>query len=291
VFDRAIQPPRFVGAGKTDPQCAGFRFHFFVAFSPILIYTFTVGIDFLMSAATQIYGASVEETAKAIRRITSYIHQANFEMTCAQQKLNLTYCELQSLRHFSGGNVSICIPEQFQTDQGRIDLAKVEAYVLKQNTTEAVTVELTDTTNGTTNQTDENQTEATEETISTTEEQTTITALSVQSSTDLSYQTLLELLNCSNAFVLPCPGVEEYPRQVLACCICLLNDVNYIITICFISLTANYGTMLNLEVCRSRNAPVVKLEPIPQVTNVLKWMRLQHMVLPIKKSLHASLCQ
>lgn len=62
LYDRSIAPPRFIGA---------------------------VGIDFLLSAAMKIYQASEEETIKAIKRLTSFISQANLNMTCKQQKIDL----------------------------------------------------------------------------------------------------------------------------------------------------------------------------------------------------------
>lgn len=219
LYDRAVAPPRFIGA---------------------------VGIDFLLSAAAKIYQASEEEIIKAIERLTTYIAETNFAMTCEQQKINLTYCEVQSLRYFSGGNDAICIPPSLQDDQGGLDIAKLEAYLLEQNTAEAYTSSLSDTEtidlpvgnetativsgNGTTNVTLQFQNETAtivseSETTNVTLQNETITFdigmnqsdaevtyHAMQSLSDLSTHTLLENLNCSNAFVFPCPGMDEYPR-------------------------------------------------------------------------------
>lgn len=120
-------------------------------------------------------------------------------------------------------------------------MAKVEAYLLEQNTTEAYTAAVSDTEtlnvsvenqtisvangNGTsnilignetitiitgdnsTNVTFQNQSISVDAANSETED--TITPVPVQ---PLSPETLLISLNCSNAFVFPCPGVEEYPK-------------------------------------------------------------------------------
>lgn len=193
-----------------------------------------VGIDFLISAAMEIYEASEEETIKAINRLTSYIAEENFAFTCEQQEINLTYCELQSLRHFSGGEEAVCIPVQLQNSEGGLDIAKLEAYLLEQNVTEEYTAnaelaeaELAemDANITTVNVTLGNETitiaaELNEtETGNITTETRTIEAAGVepayapvQSISELSAQSLLENLNCSNAFSLPCPGMDEYPK-------------------------------------------------------------------------------
>ena len=152
----------------------------------------------------KIYEGSEEETIKAISRLTSFISLTDLKDTCAQQTINLTYCELQSLRYYSGGDATVCIPEEFQDDEGRMDQAKLEAYLLEQNTTEVQTVQLN------VNETDVN---ATGEIDLITSNKTNVTIqVEVQSVDELSVQTILQNLNCSSAFVSPCPGMDEYPR-------------------------------------------------------------------------------
>ena len=83
VYNRDVLPPRFQGA---------------------------VGMDISAIAAQEIYGGTMEETQQAIKEITSSIIRSNFNVTCDQQKIDLTYCETQSIRHLEGGDASICFP-------------------------------------------------------------------------------------------------------------------------------------------------------------------------------------
>lgn len=175
MYDRTVEPPRFSGA---------------------------VGVDFLASAAEKIYGGTVEETAEAIKRITSKIADVNFAFECDKLNFNLSYCALQGLRQYSAGNSSVCIPDRFQNDEGRLDYEAVDAYIIEQNLTEYVSLQFTVDTMNTTN---ENETALNET-------NTIVTAIPVESSSDISIDTLLELLYCSQAVVIPCSGREEYPR-------------------------------------------------------------------------------
>ena len=151
----------------------------------------------------KIYEGSEEETIKAIQRLTSYISLTEFEATCEQQKINLTYCELQSLRFYSGGDTTLCIPKEFQNDDGTLNQPKVEAFFLEQNTTEDQTIHLN------TNETSAN---TTGEIDLVTNKTNVIIQVEVQSVDDLSFQTVIKKLNCSSAYVSPCPGKDEYPR-------------------------------------------------------------------------------
>lgn len=63
-------------------------------------------------AARQLHGGSLEETEQAIKDITKNITESNFNVTCGQQRINLTYCEIQSIRHFSAGDYAICLPRK-----------------------------------------------------------------------------------------------------------------------------------------------------------------------------------
>jgi hypothetical protein len=127
-------------------------------------------MDVLVAAAQKVYGGTEEETETAIKRITTYISNANLDVTCAEQSLNLSYCELQSLRHFSGGKSSLCVPD---------------AVTLEGNETDAAAPSL---------------------------------MLALDSDDGESYD-VLQQLNCSKAFSYPCPGKDEYPKN-------LWNNVN-----------------------------------------------------------------
>jgi len=150
VYDRNVEPPRFEGA---------------------------VGMDVSVDAAVRVYKGTVSETERAIARITQNITLQNYNTTCDQQRINLTKCEVQSIRHYAGGNAAVCIPEKTQT----LPTTPVTLPVL--NTTTNITVDseidgLTDFV------------------------------------TDEVATFFDDTLNCSKAFVQPCPGYEEYPTDL-----------------------------------------------------------------------------
>mmetsp|Transcript_26950 Transcript_26950/g.55003 ORF Transcript_26950/g.55003 Transcript_26950/m.55003 type:complete len:696 (-) Transcript_26950:109-2196(-) len=146
VYNREVDPPRFMGA---------------------------VGTDISAEASRRIYGGTLEETDQAITEITNENIDTKFNTTCEDTRINLTYCEIQSIRHLSGGRSAICLPP-----------------VQKQ--VQAV-AQLPGNTTGDTNTTD---TEVID--IETTE---TVTLFDV-------------FLNCSNAFIQNCPGMDEYPTDL-----------------------------------------------------------------------------
>ena len=149
-----------------------------------------------------------EETARAVKRLTAYITQ-EFQFSCESGVINLTYCEVQSLRHFSAGDAAICVPKQYQNEQGGLDLELLESYILGQNTTVEISVNNSTVTTTVGNNT-AIETMATPNGTMTTNE---TVVYNIQSLDELSTLTILEILKCTNAFVEPCPGKDEYPRQ------------------------------------------------------------------------------
>lgn len=83
VYNRDVQPPLFMGA---------------------------VGMDISAEAAKQLYGGTMEETVQVMNEIIDEIKETKFNATCDQQRINLTFCEVQSLRQLAGGSGSICVP-------------------------------------------------------------------------------------------------------------------------------------------------------------------------------------
>lgn len=81
VYNREVEPPLFMGA---------------------------VGMDISAEAARQLYGGTLEETVQAMNEIIDEIKETKFNATCDQQRINLTYCEVQSLRQLAGGNGAVC---------------------------------------------------------------------------------------------------------------------------------------------------------------------------------------
>ena len=91
VYNRDVEPPRFMGA---------------------------VGMDISAEAAKNLYGGTMGETEKAMDEIISSITERKFSATCEQQKINLTYCEIQSVRQLAGGHEAVCFPSNLNiTDQ------------------------------------------------------------------------------------------------------------------------------------------------------------------------------
>jgi hypothetical protein len=91
VYNRDVEPPRFMGA---------------------------VGMDISAEAAKNLYGGTMEETEKAMNEIISNVKEREFSATCEQQRINLTYCEIQSVRQLAGGHEAVCFPSNLNiTDQ------------------------------------------------------------------------------------------------------------------------------------------------------------------------------
>jgi len=87
VYNREVEPPRFEGA---------------------------VGMDVSLDAAIRVFEGTESETQIAIQQITQNIAATNYSTTCDQQRINLTKCEIQSIRHYAGGNSALCSPEKTQ---------------------------------------------------------------------------------------------------------------------------------------------------------------------------------
>mmetsp|Transcript_1326 Transcript_1326/g.2174 ORF Transcript_1326/g.2174 Transcript_1326/m.2174 type:complete len:678 (+) Transcript_1326:203-2236(+) len=153
VYDRNVEPPRFEGA---------------------------VGMDVSVDAAIRVFNGTLLETEDAIKRITRDITVQNYNTTCDQQRINLTKCEIQSIRHYAGGNAAVCIPEKTQT-------VSTTPAMLPVNATTNITVapEVDGETDGLTDFISEEAADFFE-----------------------------DALNCSKAFVQPCPGYEEYPTNL-----------------------------------------------------------------------------
>jgi hypothetical protein len=83
VYNRDVQPPRFMGA---------------------------VGMDISAEAAKNLYGGTMEETEEAMNEIIRSITEKEFSATCEQQRIKLTYCEIQSVRQLAGGDEAVCFP-------------------------------------------------------------------------------------------------------------------------------------------------------------------------------------
>lgn len=84
VYKREAEPPLFMGA---------------------------VGMDISAEAARQLYGGTTEEAVQAMSEIIDDMKEMKFNATCDQQRINLTYCEVQSLRQIAGGSEAICLPQ------------------------------------------------------------------------------------------------------------------------------------------------------------------------------------
>lgn len=186
VYDRSVHPSRYLGA---------------------------VGTDVSLSAVMRVYNSTdEEETTKAVKRLTAYIAIQEFQFSCESREINLNYCEIQSLRHFSAGDVGICIPKQYQNEQGGVDTERLESYILSQNTTLEYSINNSTVTTTVGNNTAIETMDTPNEAVATNETNVTV-VYKVQSLDELSTKTILEIINCSNAFVRSCPGKDEYPRQ------------------------------------------------------------------------------
>jgi hypothetical protein len=155
VYNRDVEPPRFMGA---------------------------VGMDISAEAAKNLYGGTMEETEKAMDEIISNIKEMEFNASCEQQRINLTYCEIQSVRQLAGGDEAVCFPSNLNVMQDSSSAA--EAMIIL-------------------NVTDQNATE-----------NLFVNELSPGLIAGSGAINDLQLLNCSNAFIPQCPGHDEYPDDV-----------------------------------------------------------------------------
>lgn len=183
VYNRDVDPNQFMGA---------------------------VGMDISLEAAMNLYGStSMEETQKVMNDIIINIRETEFNATCEQQRINLTYCETQSVRYLAGGIGAICFPTEIFNEQAATENAT--------NTTENAT--------------------AIENATITTENATIFRLLQSESLGDLA------LLNCSKAFLSPCPGYDEYPDDVWQNVI-FQNKSSYTDRVC-----CEVGTNINSDQC------------------------------------------
>jgi len=166
VYNRDVAPPQFMGA---------------------------VGMDISAEAARQLYGGTMEETVQVMNEIIISTKENEFNATCEQQRINLTYCETQSMRYLSGGYEAICIPE-------KVNLTTDEVNTLFSAGDADKTLNITDR-NITANITGD---------------------LSVFGPTEIEVPTESEvgeaifdgLLDCQESFLTPCAGYDEYPNDL-----------------------------------------------------------------------------
>ncbi|KAL7551755.1 hypothetical protein ACHAWF_014944 [Thalassiosira exigua] len=171
VYNRDVQPPRYMGA---------------------------VGMDITAEAAMKLHGGTMAETVNVMSEIISNKKLKDFNTTCEQQRINLTSCEIQSMRQMFGGTGAICLPDQLNTTEEVIEDLLI-------GDVDDVTVNITGS-NTTTNITgDQLLGDKEEETLN----------------DDERNEVLFEdVLNCTESFLKPCPGYDEYPDD-------LWNNVNH----------------------------------------------------------------
>lgn len=163
VYNRDVEPPQFMGA---------------------------VGMDISAKVAMNLYGGTMQDTQIAMGEIINNIRETEFNTTCEQQRINLTDCEIQSVRYLAGGIIAICFPTELNETLAP-STAAANAVINTENATIA-------TVNAPVAA--ENATNAAENATRTLFESGTIDNLL--------------LLNCSKAFLAPCPGYDEYPDEV-----------------------------------------------------------------------------
>jgi len=166
VYNRDVAPPQFMGA---------------------------VGMDIGAEAARELYGGTMEETVTVMNEIIQANKLQKYNASCEQQKINLTYCETQSMRYLSGGYAAICAP-------AKADLTTDDVKDL---------VSATNADAGTTlNVTDKNTTSVdTSEVFDLTEDDT-------PTESEVQEVVFTKLLNCSQGFVTACAGYDEYPDDM-----------------------------------------------------------------------------
>lgn len=81
-----------------------------------------VGMDIQLAAAQSLYGGTMNETMIAMNEIVNNIKLLNYNTSCEQQKIDLNYCETQSMRQENGGNRAICLPNEIDVPHLRPDI-------------------------------------------------------------------------------------------------------------------------------------------------------------------------
>ncbi|KAL9181305.1 hypothetical protein ACHAXT_010110 [Thalassiosira profunda] len=176
VYNRDVEPARFMGA---------------------------VGMDISAKAAQELYGGSMNETIIAMEQIIQASEERNFNATCNQQRINLTYCETQSMRHMTGGNAAICLPEKPETNISKDEVEDILPPADSIIVEEALNVTGTNGTNATSTVPDQ-----VEDFVFDGEE--------IERPTEGEVDELIfdALLNCSKGFLPNCPGYDEYPDDL-----------------------------------------------------------------------------
>lgn len=181
VYNRDVEPPRFMGA---------------------------VGMDISAEAARQLYGGTMDETIAVMTEYLNTRKEEEFNTTCDQQRINLTYCETQSMRQLAGGNGAICLPKEVNISSEKLDdvlevidgdAGDVTVNTTDKNTTTVVIDEtaLTSTLNDDDVASQSNTTE-------------------IGGPTDDAVNSAIfdDILNCSKGFISPCAGYDEYPDDM-----------------------------------------------------------------------------
>lgn len=169
VYNRDVEPPRYMGA---------------------------VGMDISAEAARQLYGGTMDQTVKALNEIIGNINLEDYNATCEQQRINLTYCETQSMRQLNGGNEAICIPKEIDIAADELEDilptevigGDIELNVTDENITANVT---SDFLLGDNTVEDEGPTED-----------------------EVKEAIFDSVLNCSKGFIAHCAGYDEYPDDL-----------------------------------------------------------------------------
>ena len=184
VYNRDIEPPLFMGA---------------------------VGMDIGAEAARRIYSQdgknrTLDETILAMNEILENIKEKEYNATCEQQRINLTYCETQVSRQLNGGNQAICLPPDH-------NLTTEEVLVLEQpEEAESQTNPLSSTNTNTDITLDiANSTVAANISVGGDLE---IDIASDPDESEVQQVIFEQVLNCSKSFLSPCPGYDEYPEDL-----------------------------------------------------------------------------
>lgn len=78
-------------------------------------------MDIQLAAAQSLYGGTMNETMIAMNEIVNNIKLLNYNTSCEQQKIDLNYCETQSMRQENGGNRAICLPKEIDVPQDVVE--------------------------------------------------------------------------------------------------------------------------------------------------------------------------
>ena len=173
VYNRDVEPPIFMG---------------------------TAAMDISAAAAMKLYGqgmnrtVTIDETIAVVNEIIDNIDLTEYNTTCEQQHINLTYCETQSLRHLYAGNAAICIPPD-------ADLSDTDEEELLTDPGSLLTLDMS-------NVSPPNTTNATSS--------SNMTDIDPDALTDDEIDEVIfkDILNCSKGFVKQCAGYDEYPQNL-----------------------------------------------------------------------------